>query len=146
MENQFEQVIIGKSAGARTGVARTQGEKNAAARSGAVVGTEKKYANVNANHKDTEGQKLAKIDRDDEPAPPKKLEPEIGKTIAKARMDKGLKQADLAKTVNEKATVINDYEQARAIPSQAVLGKLERALGVKLRGKDIGMPLGGPKK
>lgn len=42
--------------------------------------------------------------------------------------------------------MINDYESAKAIPSQQVLGKIERALGVKLRGKDIGAPLGGPKK
>jgi putative transcription factor len=146
MENQYETIKIGKAVGGRTGVARTQAEINAAARSGTVVGTEKKFGGANQNHKDTEGQKLAKIDRDNEVAPPKKLDADVGKVIAKARLDKGMKQADLAKVVNEKATIVNDYEQARAIPSQAVLGKLERALGVKLRGKDIGQPLGGPKK
>lgn len=152
-------------------VARTQAEINAASRSGGIVGTEKKYAaGSNAAHKDTEGQRLAKIDRENDVAAPKKLDADVGKVMAKARTDKGMKQADLAQKMygplshaqtheqylvllrwltlssNEKPSVVNDYEQARAIPSQQVLGKIERALGVKLRGKDIGEPLGGPKK
>ena len=48
--------------------------------------------------------------------------------------------------VNEKPQVVNDYESGRAIPNQQVISKLERAVGVKLRGKDMGKPLGGPKK
>ena len=68
--------------------------------------------------------------------------------MAKARSDKTppMTQKDLATKVNEKPSVINDYESGRAIPSQQVLAKLERALGVKLRGKDIGSPLGPPGK
>ena len=37
--------------------------------------------------------------------------------------------------VNEKQSVIQEYESGKAIPNNQVLGKLERALGVKLRGK-----------
>jgi len=36
---------------------------------------------------------------------------------------------------------VNEYEAGKAVPNQQILGKLERALGVKLRGKDIGSPL-----
>lgn len=46
--------------------------------------------------------------------------------------------------VNEKAQVINDYEAGRGIPNQMVIGKIERVLGVKLRGKDRGKPLTTP--
>lgn len=46
--------------------------------------------------------------------------------------------------VNEKAQVINDYEAGRGIPNQMVIGKIERVLGVKLRGKDRGKPLTAP--
>lgn len=128
-------------------VARTQAEINAAQRSGAIVSTEKKFsAGSNAAHQGTDGQRLAKIDRENDVAPPKKLDADVGKTISKARLEKGLKQAELAQSINEKPSVINDYENARAIPSQQVLGKMERVLGVKLRGKDIGASLGGPKK
>ena len=37
--------------------------------------------------------------------------------------------------------IIAEYEQGRAIPNQTILTKLERALGIKLRGKDKGAPL-----
>lgn len=34
-----------------------------------------------------------------------------------------------------------DYEGGRAVPNNQILTKLERALNVKLRGKDKGKPL-----
>jgi len=70
----------------------------------------------------------------------------------------------LAQKVNEKPSVIQDYESGKAIPNPQILGKLERVLGVKLRGmytflgayefidsisysgSDIGKKLEGPKK
>jgi putative transcription factor len=78
----------------------------------------------------------------------------VGRAIAKARAEKTppWKQSDLAQKVNEKPSVINgtrrleektnlDYENGRAVPNQQILGKMERVLGVKLRGKDIGSKL-----
>lgn len=49
-------------------------------------------------------------------------------------MEKQLAQKDLAQKVNEKPSVIADYEAGRAIPNPQILSKLERVLGVKLRG------------
>ena len=49
-------------------------------------------------------------------------------------MEKGLSQKDVAQKINEKPSVIQDYESGKAIPSPQILGKLERTLGVKLRG------------
>ena len=89
--------------------------------------------------------------------------------IGTARGELKLSQKDLAQKVNEKPSVIQDYESGKAIPNPQILGKLERALQVKLRGKyspqiplvgviihvtvfflllgaDIGKKLGGPKK
>lgn len=117
----------------------------------------------------TDGQRLTKVDRENEVAPPKKIDQSVGKAMAKARQEKepAMTQKDLATKVNEKPSVINDYESGRAVPNQQVLAKLERALGVKLRGKgefnkyistrspilmlilstaDIGSPLGPKKK
>jgi len=42
--------------------------------------------------------------------------------------------------------VLQDYEAGKAIPNPQILSKLERTLGVKLRGSDIGKKLEGPKK
>lgn len=131
--------------GPREQVARTAGQINAARRDGAVVATERKYGSLNTSS-NPEGQRLTKIDRENEVAPPKKVDVLVGKAIAQGRQAKGLTQKDLATKINEKPNVVNDYEAGRAVPNQQLLAKMERALGVKLRGKDIGSPLGGPKK
>ncbi|CCF56644.1 hypothetical protein KAFR_0B03470 [Kazachstania africana CBS 2517] len=139
------QKVRAGGSGPRANVARTQGQINAARRQGLVLSVDKKYGTTNIKG-DTEGQRLTKIDRETDIVKPKKLDASVGKAIARVRTEKKLSQKDLATKINEKPTVINDYESGRAIPNQQILNKLERALGVKLRGKSIGEPLGGPKK
>ncbi|WBW71156.1 multiprotein bridging factor Mbf1 [Schizosaccharomyces osmophilus] len=131
--------------GARTHVAKTQSQLNSARRAGAVVGTEKKYATGNRSQ-DPAGQHLTKIDRENEVKPPSTTNRSVAQAIQKARQDKKWAQKDLAQRINEKPQVVNDYEGSRGVPTQQVLTKMERALGVKLRGQNIGAPLGGPKK
>ncbi|KAF8433628.1 multi protein bridging factor 1-domain-containing protein [Terfezia claveryi] len=147
-ENGDSVTTIGRnvfSRKAKATVAKTQAEINAARRSGDVVSTDKKYVTGNKTA-DPNGQRLTKVDRENEVAPPPKVDASVGKAMAKARGEKTppMTQKDLATKVNEKPSVINDYESGRAVPSQQVLAKLERALGVKLRGKDIGGPLTKP--
>ena len=60
---------------------------------------------------------------------------DLKKAIMQARLDKKMTQAQLAQMINEKPQVIQEYESGKAIPNQQVLGKIERALGAKLRGK-----------
>lgn len=149
MSEEWDNVtVIGKSRApsARATVARSNGAINAALRSGNVLSVDKKYGAGGNRAGDTEGQRLAKIDRDNEVAPPAKIDMSVGRAIQKGRQDKGLTQKELASKINEKPNVVNDYEAGRAVPNQQLLGKIERAVGVKLRGKDIGSPLGGPKK
>ncbi|KAI6019623.1 multi protein bridging factor 1-domain-containing protein [Pisolithus orientalis] len=118
-----------------------------ARRAGAVVATEKKTtAGGNKGHTGPDHQRIAKLDRENEVAPPPKVNPTVGKAIQTARMEKSMTQKDLAQKTNEKPSVIQDYESGKAIPNPQILGKLERALGVKLRGAEIGKKLEGPKK
>jgi putative transcription factor len=142
--------IIGSKArqgagGPRAQVAKTSAQINAARRTGAVLSVDKKYGTTNKTN-NPDGQRLTMVDRSDDVVAVKKVDVSVGKAISKARGEKKLTQKDLATKINEKPTVINDYEAGRAQPNQQILGKLERALGVKLRGKGIGEPLHGPKK
>jgi len=133
--------------GPRAHIARTPGAINSAIRSGNVLSTEKKFATGN-HHGNPDGQRLAKIDREDNVAPPPKVSLSVGRAIQQGRQQKGLSQKQLATNMNEKPQVVGDYESGKAVPNQQVLGKMERQLGIKLRGKDIGSPLPGkqPKK
>lgn len=52
--------------------------------------------------------------------------------MQKARVAAGLSQADLAKRINEKQSVVNEYESGRAVPDSQVIVKIERALNCRL--------------
>lgn len=118
----------------------------AAQRDGVAIDTSKKYAGgVNKQHE--AAKNTAVLDRETEELHHDRVEKDVARAIQQARVAKEWTQADLARQINEKQQVINEYEQSKAIPNQQILSKLERALGVKLRGKDIGEPLStGPKK
>ncbi|KAJ7771816.1 multi protein bridging factor 1-domain-containing protein [Mycena metata] len=128
-------------------VTRKDSDLNAARRSGAVVGTDKKVtAGGNKAHQAhsaqaQDHQRIAKLDRENEVAPPAKVAPSVGRAIQDARMELKLSQKDVAQKINEKPSVLQDYESSKAIPNAQILGKLERVLGVKLRGADIGKKL-----
>ncbi|KAH8313239.1 hypothetical protein KR067_002562 [Drosophila pandora] len=70
-----------------------------------------------------------------------KLPQDVCRLIMQGRQAKGLSQKDLASKICEKPQVINDYEAGRCIPNNIILVKIERIIGIKLRGKERGMPL-----
>ncbi|RDB21013.1 putative multi-protein-binding factor 1 [Hypsizygus marmoreus] len=113
----------------------------------AVVATDKKIsAGGNKANQGTDHQRIAKLDRENEVAPPPKISPTVGRAIQDGRMALKLSQKEVAQKINEKPSVLQDYESGKAIPNPQVLGKLERVLGVKLRGSDIGKKLETTKK
>ncbi|KAI0079004.1 ylMBF1 [Panus rudis PR-1116 ss-1] len=142
-------VVIGYKAKAPK-VTKNASELNAARRVGAVVATDKKVtAGSNKAHQGTDHQRLAKLDRENEVAPPPKVGPAVGKAIQAGRQAKGWTQKELAQKINELPTLVQRYEAGTVVPvDQSVLAKMERQLGVKLRGpvETIGTKLGGPKK
>lgn len=56
------------------------------------------------------------------------------KAMQAARLELKLSQKEVAQKINEKLSVLQDYEAGKAVPSPQILAKLERCLGVKLRG------------
>ncbi|KAK3041645.1 hypothetical protein RJ639_001455 [Escallonia herrerae] len=105
---------------------------NRALRSDGQVQTVKKSdAGVNKRAAATAAS-ARKLDEAVEPAALGRVAPEVQQTIQKARLEKELSQA---KRVSERPQVVQEYENSRVVRNQVVLAKLERVLGVKLRGK-----------
>nr|SVE73935.1 EOG090X0ILG [Daphnia atkinsoni] len=141
-DNQWEPVIIKKRL--PKGVSSTSDKVvNAARRQGLEVETVTKYGAATNKHTGT-SLNTAKLDQESEELKHASLSMDIAKLIQKGRQDKGFTQKDLATKINEKPQIITDYEAGRGIPNQQILGKIERAIGMKLRGKDKGQPLEPP--
>jgi putative transcription factor len=77
-------------------------------------------------------QNAAKIEAESEVFKTKRVGQSFKTELMKARQAKNMTQADLAKLINEKSTVINEYESGKAIPNGQVIQKLNRALGCTL--------------
>ncbi|XP_024610885.1 endothelial differentiation-related factor 1 [Neophocaena asiaeorientalis asiaeorientalis] len=109
-------------------------------RQGEDVETSKKWAaGQNKQHSITKN--TAKLDRETEELHHDRVTLEVGKVIPQGRQSKGLMQKVQATKINEKPQVIAHYEGGRAIPKNQVVGKIERAIGLKLWGKAIGKPI-----
>ncbi|XP_016464008.1 multiprotein-bridging factor 1c [Nicotiana tabacum] len=110
---------------------------NQALRTGVQVQTVKKF-DAGLNKKTTAASAAANVRKLDEAAEPAALEKvpvEVRQAIQKARIEKKMSQSDLAKQINERPQVVAEYENGKAVPNQTVLAKMEKILGVKLRGK-----------
>merc|ERR1712110_947557 len=107
-------------------------EINAARRSGAAAETEKKYnASTNKSaHSNVSNAK--KLDENGETFRHETVSHDFKLALQQARLAKKMTQAQLATGINEKNTVINEYESGKAIPNGAIINKLNRALGVRL--------------
>ncbi|GMY35997.1 multiprotein-bridging factor 1c [Fagus crenata] len=132
MTQDWEPVVIHKSK--PKAQERDPKAVNQALRTGAPVQTLKK-AEAGSNKKAAPVVNARKLDEAAEPAALDRVSTEVKQAIQKARLGKKMSQADLAKQINERPQVVQEYENGKAVPTQAVLAKMEKVLGVKLRGK-----------
>ncbi|KAL5697257.1 Multiprotein-bridging factor 1c [Ranunculus cassubicifolius] len=109
---------------------------NQALRSGADVRTVKKI-DAGSNKNTMPLMDARKLEQAAEPSSLGRISSEVKQAIQKARVEKKLSQADLAKQIYETPRVVQEYESGKAFPNQKVLEKMEKALGVKLRGKMV---------
>ncbi|KAA8526283.1 hypothetical protein F0562_008514 [Nyssa sinensis] len=135
LTQDWEPVVIRKKAPT---AAAKKDEKavNAARRMGADIDTIKKFnAATNKAASSSTSLNTKKLDDETENLTHERVPTELKKNIMQARMNKKLTQGQLAQMINEKPQIIQEYESGKAIPNQQIIVKLERALGVKLRGK-----------
>lgn len=104
---------------------------NEAMRKGSGYDVEKKI-HAQGNKHSASLQNAAKIEAESEVFHTKRTGNTFRTELMKARQAKGWTQTDLAKQINEKSTVINEYESGKAIPTGQVVQKLNRALGCVL--------------
>lgn len=142
-ESDWDTVTILRKKPPKASALKTEQAVNAARRQGLPVDTQQKYgAGTNKQHVTTKN--TAKLDRETDELRHEKVSLDLGKLIMQGRQAKGMSQKDLATKICEKPQIVNDYEAGRGIPNNVVLGKIERAIGLKLRGAQKGQPLQPP--
>jgi putative transcription factor len=114
-------------------------EANDAFRSGAVAVGKREHA-VGNHHHVGPGANAKKLDEDTESLKVNRVDFKVSALIQRVRQQKGLKQDELARLINERASIVTEYENGKAVPNEQVLVRLEKALGVYLRGAKAGEP------
>mmetsp|Transcript_11497 Transcript_11497/g.32686 ORF Transcript_11497/g.32686 Transcript_11497/m.32686 type:complete len:144 (-) Transcript_11497:151-582(-) len=124
--------VVFQKSGPKGKASKSASEVNAARRTGAAVDTDKKF-NAGGNksaHSVVPNSK--KLDENTETFKHDTVSHDFKMALQQARLAKKMSQAALATAINEKQSVINEYEAGKAIPNGAIINKLNRALGVRL--------------
>ncbi|XP_055531497.1 endothelial differentiation-related factor 1 homolog [Wyeomyia smithii] len=144
-ESDWDTVTVLRKKAPKASTLKTETAVNLARRQGIPVETNQKF-NAGTNKQHVATKNTAKLDRENEELKHKTVPHDVAKLIMQGRQAKGLSQKDLATKICEKPQIVNDYEAGRGIPNHMILGKIERVIGMKLRGKDIGTPMVPPGK
>jgi len=107
--------------------------------SGGSVEVSKKMGAGN-KHSDL-GRQAKHLDDDNETLRVKTVDFGIRTNIRRGRQAKNWTQKELAVAINEGASLVADYENGKAVPNEGVLNRMEKALGVYLRGARAGQPM-----
>lgn len=140
MSEEWDSVTVLRKKPPKASAMKSQQAINAAQKQGIPIETNKKYNAATNKHTGTT-LNTTKLDRETEELHHNTVAIDVAKLIQQARQQKGITQKELATKICEKPQVVNDYEAGKAIPNQQILAKLEKALGVKLRGKEKGQPI-----
>lgn len=137
MRQDWEPVVLQKRAHAKASELKDPKAVREAMRSGAAVEAVKKFdAGSNRSGSTANpGMNARKLEEETDVLTHQTVPTEVKTAIQKARLAAKLSQAQLAQKINEKEQIVKEYESGKAIPNQQVLAKMERVLGVKLRGK-----------
>ncbi|KAI2801916.1 hypothetical protein RDWZM_000627 [Blomia tropicalis] len=140
MADDWDKVTVLHKRGTKASDLKSKQAINQAMKSGAPIETTKKYNAATNKHASTT-LNAARLDAETEEFHHDRVSMDVCKLISTQRQKLSMTQKDLATKICEKPQIINEYESGKAIPNQQILGKLERVLGIKLRGKDKGLPL-----
>ena len=105
----------------------------AAARTGAGVDSQKKHAAGSNKQHGGPVVDARKLEDEEAGVKLKTVSVDLKNQIAQARQAKGMTQKELAVKINEKQTVVAEYESGKAIVDQKILSKMSKALGVQLK-------------
>mmetsp|Transcript_15382 Transcript_15382/g.14745 ORF Transcript_15382/g.14745 Transcript_15382/m.14745 type:complete len:139 (+) Transcript_15382:204-620(+) len=125
----------------KTAAQRNVGKSTAQAQSQAKVdgtlSTERRFGtSENKSAHSAVGSNLKKLEDSTESFKHTVIDKSLSKAITATRMAKKMTQTDLARAINERPQIIQEYESGKAIPNGAILSKLDKALGTHLpRGK-----------
>ncbi|CAE7567808.1 MBF1B [Symbiodinium natans] len=129
--SDWEPVVWQKSA-PKGKSAKSATEVNAARRTGGYVETDKKFSAGTNTSAHSTVPNAKKLDENGETFRHATVSHEFKTALQQARLAKKMTQTALATAINEKGSVINEYESGKAIPNGAIINKLNKALGVRL--------------
>lgn len=138
--SDFDKVTVLQKRHAKASDLKSKQAINNAMKNGIPIETTKKFNAATNKHAPT-NLNAVKLENETEEFHHTRVGMDVSKLIQSQRQKLGLTQKDLATKICEKPQIVNEYESGKALPNQQILSKMERVLGIKLRGKDKGLEL-----